>query len=185
MKRLTDDEIRFVKNTGFTPTVWQCDEYYKTAFTDEALDYNAPDYSLKKRDEYSDRWYKAAYDCARFSYNFDLDEFIKKNLGDDLGDYDAISLEYVATYLLYCFFSKEELEKMTDKEATKFLQDYRYYFGFRKHDSGNMQFVQEALEVYDGSRVFYEADDGNIENARVDEIENMPSFDRSKILKLA
>ena len=39
MKQLSSNEIKFVKETHFTPTVDQCGEYYRTIFTDEKVEY--------------------------------------------------------------------------------------------------------------------------------------------------
>ena len=163
MKQLTKQEINFVKETGFTPTVFQCDEYHRTIFTNERV-------SRKNRQAYSEQYYKLAADYAKLQYNIDLDVFINKNIGEKLDDSDVISLEYVATYLFYCFFTKDELEKLTDKDATEFLQDYRYFSGFRKWYDGNLIYVNEAIEVYNGERVFYLQDDGNVWHIRKDEL---------------
>lgn len=169
MKPLTKDEIRFVKETHFTPTVSQCDQYYLTTYTDEHCEYEPSDTYHERRDLYSKRWEKIIKKDAKEKYNVDLDKFLDKNLNIDNNDFDGISLEYVATYLFYCFFTKEELEKLTDEEATKFLQDYRYYGGFRKWDGGNLPFAQEAIEIYNGERVFY-LQDKNVWNIRKDEM---------------
>ena len=168
MKQLTTKEIQFVKDTKFTPTVGQCGEYYRTIFTDEKVEYG--DNYPARREAYDEKWYKVVSDYAKEHYGIDLDAFIAKNNNIENDDYDGISLEYVATYLFYCFFTKEELEKLTDEEATEFLKDYRYYGGFRKWDGGNLTYVQEAIEAYNGLRLFYLQDDGNIWNIRKDEI---------------
>lgn len=132
MKELTADEIKFVKDTNFTPTTYQTDIYSGTSFKD----------------------FEEAAKTAKDEYNFKLSDFLKKNLEQD--DSDGISLEYVATYLLYSFFDREDLEKISPKEALKWLQDYRYFCGFRKWDEDLVaQEIQEAIEVYDGVREFY------------------------------
>ena len=161
MRLLTKDEIRFVKETHFTPTVYQCDEYDKTPFKD----------------------FDEAVEVAKNKYNIDLNEFIDKNLNVDNDDGDGISLEYVATYLFYCFFTKEELSHMTDEEATKFLKDYRYYNGFRKWDDGNLIYVIEAIEVYNGEKVFYLEDDANVWNIEADS--PWLKENKDKILKIS
>ena len=163
MLQLTKNEIRFVKETGFTPTVYQCDEYSRTTFKD----------------------YNMASKVAKDEYDVDLDEFIHKNIGIDLEDSDGISLEYVATYLFYCFFTKEELELLSPKDGLKWLQGYRYFFGFRKWDEMFTTIeINEAIEVYKGTRVFYLQDDGNVLNARKEDIENNPYFEDKMILPL-
>lgn len=161
MKRLTPNEIKFVKETGFTPTVYQCDQYYLTVFTDEKLELNSSTYT-KDREKYSRKWYKVAKKIAKEKYDVDLDAFIDKNLNIANDDYDGISLEYVATYLLYCFFTKEELLKMTDEEAHTFLQDYRYYYGFRKWYGDCSSYIHEAIQAHDGLIEFYDTEDGNV-----------------------
>lgn len=181
MKQLTRNEIKFVKETGFTPTVYQCDEYYRTIFTDEHIDISDKDYASKK-EAYSEKWYKVASDYAKEKYGIDLNVFIDKNISIENDDYDGISLEYVATYLFYCFFTKDELEKLTDKEATEFLKNYRYYCGFRKWDNGNLTYVQEAIEAYNGDRLFYLQDDGNVWNTRQTNINNNSYFKDKVIL---
>jgi len=141
MKRLTPEEIKFVKETKFTPTVYQCDQYYLTSF-----------------DDYTD-----AAKVAKEKYGVDLDKFIAKNIAASLNDADAISLDYVAIYLLYSFFTKDELEKMTPKEALSWLMEYRYYFGFRKwaeQDAANA--IYDAIAIYDGAAEFYDQPDGNV-----------------------
>lgn len=144
MVKLTPEEIRFVNETKFTPTVYQLDEYPRTIF--------------KNFDE--------AQTLAKKIYNFDLNDFLRKNLEQD--DIDSISLEYVATYLFYSFFSKEDLNNMTPEFGLKWLQDYRYYNGFRKWDLDYIcNEIKEALEIYSGKREFYITEDNQIWNREV------------------
>ena len=106
--------------------------------------------------------YQLAKKVAREKYNVDLDKFLKKNISQSLNDGDSISLEYVATYLFYLFFTEEELRRMTDEAATEFLKNYRYYYGFRKWDGGNLTYVNDAIRAYEGEIEFYEDTDGNV-----------------------
>lgn len=143
MRRLTENEIKFFKETNFTPTVFQLDSYAQTPFKD----------------------YAEAIKAAKETYNIDLDEL----LDDCSKDNDSISLEYEATYLLYTFFTKEELEQLSAQEALDFLQNFKYFGGFRKWD---LDFVggeiQEAIEIYDGRREFQEVD-GSMWNCEKDD----------------
>ncbi len=143
MRRLNNNEIKFIKETGWTPTVYQCDEYDRTTLKD--LD--------------------TSIEVAKNEYDIDLLELYDKTC--NLDNNDGISLEYEATYLFYTFFTKEELEKMTDAKATAWLKDFKYYFGYRKWDGGNIIYVNEALDVYNGTREFYEEDDGDVWNREV------------------
>lgn len=178
MRQLTQNEINFVKATKFTPTVWQCDEFYLTTYTDDRCECQPSDTYHERRTLYSKKWMKIIKKDAKERFDVDLDEFIDKNLSVDNDDYDGISLEYVATYLFFCFFTKEELEKLTDEEATRFLQNYRYFCGFRKWDGGNLPYVNEAIEVYNGERVFYVEEDHQVRNMLKSEpwIQNHPEF---------
>lgn len=149
MKALTQQEIRFVKDTNFTPTVYQCADYSKTPFKD----------------------YDEAEKAAKEKYEVDLAEFLDKNLNQE--DDDAISLEYVATYLFYEFFSCEELIDMASnnpKKGLEWLQDYRYFFGFRRWDLDMaVDEMWEAVEVYEGKRDFYVTEDGQVWNKEIEE----------------
>lgn len=145
MIELTAKEIKFVKETKFTPTVYQLDEYSKTPFKD----------------------FKEAKQLAKKHYGFDLTTFLKKNLEQD--DQDAISLEYVATYLFYTFFSEEDLLNMSPEDGLEWLQNYRYYLGFRKWDVAYVeQEIEEALEIYSGEREFYITEDNQVWNREIE-----------------
>lgn len=162
MTQLTDDEIRFVKETRFTPTVYQCGQYYMTSYTDERVALG-DDYAARVA-EYEKKWYGVAEKDAKERYGVDLGAFLEKS---DADDSDVISLEYAATYLLYCFFTKSELERLTNDEAIRFLQNYKYYGGFRKWDYDCSLYIKEAIDAHDGLRVFYIEEDGNVCNAEV------------------
>lgn len=133
MRLLTKNEIDFVKATKFTPTVYQCDQYYLTIFES----------------------YEQAEEFARRVYNFDLGEFLQKNIGIELKDNDSISLEMNAAYLFYCFFTQEELTNMSAEDGLKWLQDYRYFLGYRKWSPQDAQnAIDEAIKIHLGySRV--------------------------------
>lgn len=144
MKRLTENEIKFIKETDVTWTTVGCGEWEKrTVFAN----------------------YNEAAQCARDMYQIDLDVLMNK-----FGDYDGITLEYTATYLFYSFFTKEELEKLTPEDGIEWLKDMRYFFGYRKWDAESIApFIEEALEIYAGTREFYEEDDdGDIWNRKVE-----------------
>ena len=147
MKRLTEQEIKFIKETGWCPTIYQMgysqSELQRSVYKDLST-VNAIVAFQKKANELGVNETKLYEKCTE--------------------ENDGISLEYEASYLFYTFFTKEQLEKLTDEEATKWLQDFQYYLGYRKWDNGNMIYVQEALDVYEGRREFYETDDGAVWN---------------------
>ena len=145
MRRLTENEIRFIKETGITATVIQCDEW------DRSQCFN----------------YEDAERLADEEYGINLQEFLHV-LAD--ANYDSISLEYDAVYLLYTFLTREELENMSEDQVLEWLQNFKYWCGYRKYDvySADMNRC-EALEVYDGIREFYETDDGEVWNREIEE----------------
>ena len=145
MRRLTENEIRFIKETGITPTVIQCDEW---------------DHSQCSN-------YADAEKLADEEYGINLDEFSSVLLDDN---YDSISLEYNAVYLLYTFLTREELENMNGNEVLEWLKNFKYWCGYRKYDA-DLAYMHrcEALEVYNGTREFYETDDGEVWNREVEE----------------
>ena len=145
MRRLTENEIRFIKETGVTATVIQCDEWDRS---------QCSNYADAKR-------------LADKEYGINLDEFSNVLLD---ANYDSISLEYDAVYLLYTFLTREKLENMNDSEVLEWLRDFKYWFGYRKYDI-DLAYMHrcEALEVYDGTREFYETDDGEVWNREIEE----------------
>ncbi len=156
MKRLTEQEINFIKNTGWSPTLHQMgyseDELKRTHL------YQVQNIPV------SPEMMQLQFESFANQYGFNLSDLYSKCTDEC----DGISLAYEATYLFYTFFTKEELEHLTDKEATKWLKDFQYYFGYRKWDGGNITYVDEALEVYNGKRVFYLEDDGAVWNIKAD-----------------
>lgn len=157
MKPLTKEEIKFIKETGWTPTVQQTDEWTRTIFADNYIP-TQDAYELETK--YGNDWrfvYVEKY--AKDNYDVNLDELYKKCTDKA----DSITLENDATYLFYTFFTLEELEKLTNEQATKWLQDFKYYSGYRKWIEGNLQYVDEAISVYKKQSAFYiDEDDDNI-----------------------
>ena len=168
MKQLTENEIKFIKETKWSPTIFQmgysdlelCRTPYKGSSSEEGIK------------EFQKEADKLGVDILTL-YNKCTSET------------DSISLEYEATYLLYLFFTKEELEKLTNNTVLKWLQYFQYYQGYRKWHYENMQYVQEALEIYEGTRVFYLEDDGEVWNISKEESPNSWVWSKpERILKI-
>lgn len=141
MKKLTEQEIKFIKETGWTPTVHQCDEYKRT---------NRSPYYIDSCAE--------AQNIASEDFNIDLISLYDKLCNEE--NSDGISLEYDATYLLYTFFTADELVDLDSAWALKWLQDFKYYFGYRNWSERDVDnAIYEALEIYGGKREFYEEND--------------------------
>ena len=150
MQALTKNEVEFIKKTGWTPTVHQCDEYKRT-----------------DKDPYYIDSFAEAQNVAREEFDIDLIELYDKTCNEE--NADGISLEYEATYLLYTFFTPEELLEMDTSWALQWLQDFKYFFGFRKWDEQLVEIeIQEALAIYGGGREFYEQD-GQMWNREVEQ----------------
>lgn len=158
MKALTENEIKFIKETGWTPTVEQCNEWKRTIFPSL---FNQTIFKKKYLDEDGyvvDEFSNKVNEYVLKTYNIDTAVLYKKFTEAS----DSISLEDEATYLFYTFFTKEELERLTDEEATKWLQNFQYYSGYRKWDGGNLPYVNDAIRAHQGEIEFYEEADGDI-----------------------
>lgn len=136
MKQLTELEWKFLKETRFTPTVYQCEEWPRTTLN------NAEDY------------YSAA---AKFGIN-------GSKLIDKLNaEEDACTIDDAAAYILYNYFTEDELSKKSDQDLLEFLCGFKYFFGFRKYAVEAIQFVRETLlQLYRHEAEFQVDDDGDI-----------------------
>lgn len=78
----------------------------------------------------------------------------KKFWPDDPWDgFDALSIEDVAIWVLTTYLTRVQVEKMSGVEIIEFLQDWKYYFGFRKHEGDGDLYRHLALEAFDGKLV--------------------------------
>lgn len=156
MRLLTENEIRFFKETGVTPTVMNIGgkEWYHTEFCDE-IDENF----LTGEISNEKLVYEHACKVAKERYNVDLNALYDKCYLDQ----DGISLEDEAPYIIYCLLTEEELDKKSDKELVEWLQDWKYYSGYRKWDEWAARIARyEAKGLYNGAREIYTYDDGSI-----------------------
>ena len=158
MKKLTEQEINFIKDTGWTPTLHQM--HYSENELKRTHLYQVQNIPV------SPEMMQLQFESFANQYGFNLDDLYEKTC--NLENSDSISLEYEATYLFYTFFTQEELEKLTDEEATKWLKNFKYFFGYRKWDDGNLIYVKEAIEIYEGTREFYEEYDGDVWNREIE-----------------
>jgi len=156
MRLLTENEIKFLKDTGWTPTVYQCGnrEWYRTIFCDE-INEDQLSGDFTNNDEVQQH-------CAIYAdekYGIDLPAFY-----DDLvKDMDGISLEEEAPYIIYCLLTEEELDSKTDAELLQWLKDWKYFFGYRKADEQDARIARyEAKGLFNGAREVRTYDDGSI-----------------------
>ena len=150
MKQLTDQEIRFIKETGWTPNFEQMD------YADFEL--KGTPYESLTVEEARAKFQKLAKD-----YGINLDKLYLKACDPD--NSDEISLEFDATYLIYTFLNTKQLIDMDASKVLYWLQGFKYYYGFRKWTTYLAQVaIQEALEVHAGTREFYITDEGEVWN---------------------
>lgn len=101
-------------------------------------------------------------------YNIDIHILYDKIC--NLNNSDAISLDNDATYLLYLFFTKEELKKMDPEFAIKWLQDFKYFLGYRKYDKNDIiHNITDAIQIHDKTRVLYLEDNDQVWNISKEE----------------
>lgn len=136
MKVLKDNEIKFLKDTGFTPTVYQCNEWSRTKVENQE---------------------KAERIAAEYGIN--LDKFYAMLMEE----YDSISLENEGAYILSIFFTLEQLAKLSDADTLKFLQDWKYHCGFRKWSECDAMVARhEAQRIHEGFTKVTSDADGNL-----------------------
>ena len=146
MKPLTDAEIAFIKLTNYTATVWQFDEWHRTIWGYEPSNHEIAEL------------------CEENSIPGVHDETVAdflENLHAKFNNIeDAISAENLAVYLFRTFLTREQMERMLQAprnavtedgfvftESAKFLQNWKYSFGFRKvYDADNL--LRMALDPH-------------------------------------
>lgn len=83
---------------------------------------------------------------------------IQRKIADPDGA-DNISLEDEATWILSKTFTKDQLLGMTDEEIVRWLQDWKYYFGFRKKEGWGGIYKYNAVAAIDGRLVLSDEDE--------------------------
>ena len=138
MKLLTANEIKFLKETGWTPTVTSCNEWKRCTFTEDQEDEVMKSYGI---------------DAEAFRFMIFDDNAI-----------DCISLAEEAAYILSVFFTWSELfQMMRDKTVLKWLQDWRYFCGYRKWDEGEAYIAAGvAMDIVGGCKKVITDEDGYI-----------------------
>jgi len=138
MHTLSENEIKFLKETKFSPTVVQCDEWKRTTIGsfDEAAE-------------------------AAKAYGVDFDA-LWENINNQ-EDWNGLSLSEIAVYLFATFFTLDELESLTDDEAERFLHNWKYHLGFRKFGIGGCSLERDvAKKVLKGEFICKNDDYGGI-----------------------
>lgn len=134
MKALTDKEWKILKETGFTPTVYQCDEWSRTLLKDKSVS----------------GFLRA---CADAGIN-------GSQLMDKLcAEENSCTIDDAAAYILYNYFAEADIDKKTDQELLDFLCGFKYFFGFRKYSVCSIPFVRETLVQLYGHETEFAVDD--------------------------
>lgn len=140
MKKLSEQEEKFLMSTGWTPTI-------------EQMDYAATLRASAK--ERADLKFK--YLIKARELGVDIDKLYAKLTCES----DGISLEDEAAYLLHLFFSEEELKSYDASVFLNWLKDFQYFSGFRKWELPDAEAcICDALDIFSGKReVFVDRDD--------------------------
>lgn len=79
-------------------------------------------------------------------------ESIYKKFWDDNG-FDSISIDDVAGWVLTTYLTEDQVMVMSSEEIISYLQNWKYYFGFRKRE-GNGEFYRRiAFDIWDGNLI--------------------------------
>ena len=140
MKRLTKDETMIVKGMNLKPENWTSDNVPSPPDEDEVFawceEHGVPSVKTKK-------------DAAHIMKSIEK-KFFPKNPGDG---FDGISLEDIAGWVLTTYLTRDDVLNMTEREVIDFLQDWKYFFGFRKCDGMAYDYKMTAIEIFDGALV--------------------------------
>lgn len=154
MKALTNQEIKFLKETRWTPTLYQMDYKKTPLMTNKDIEIIYFHYEILAR-----------------NYKINIQTLYNKFTRDD--EIDAISLEDEAVWLLYNFFTEEDLKTHNNKFFLDWLQDFQYYNGYRKWDESDvMSAINTVFEIYSGNLEFYTDDNGSVGVRSKDELFN-------------
>ena len=93
--------------------------------------------------------FPTAYD--KISVGCALQSIHDKFWSDD--GFDSISIEDVAAWVLTTYLTEDRVMVMSGDEIIKYLQDWKYFFGFRKHEGRGEFYRQLAFQVWDGNLV--------------------------------
>ena len=149
MKRLTNDELAFVKAFKVKPDDWQ-DWSFKPA---RAWDYT--EIATWCMHNGVAPYVHDAISAADFLKG------IEKKFWDEDG-FDGMSLEEVSVWVFVTYYTYEEVRSMSLLQGIRALQDWKYYGGFRKVDDLDVIRAQNAaLSVFEGYLI-QDPDDDNV-----------------------
>lgn len=142
MKKLTELEEKITLGMKIKPNMWQ----------DPDLNPPSTEMILKWCEENDISEIKSESDALNILKS------IEHKIADP-EDQDSISIEDEATWVLSKMFTREQLLDMNEDKVIAFLQDWKYYFGFRKMEGWGDIFRDNAIDTLDGKLVLDEDDD--------------------------
>lgn len=135
MKRFTDTELALIKHYNLTPE--------NIVEKMNSLNY-AEVATWCMHNGFTESYDKISTGCV-------LEAIHNKFWAND--GFDSISIEDVAAWVLTTYLTETEVMVMSGEEIIKYLQDWKYFFGFRKHEGRGELYRQLAFQVWDGDLV--------------------------------
>lgn len=68
----------------------------------------------------------------------------------DSDGFDAVVIEDVATWVLTTYLTLPQLQAMSDEQIIEYLQNWKYFFGFRKHEGNGWRYRLAAYDAFMG-----------------------------------
>lgn len=140
MKRLSDFETALVKHYNITPENIS-DKMQELSYADVAT------WSMHNG-------FAQVYD--KISAAIALESIYKKFWDED--GFDAPSLEDVAAWVLTTYLDEDTLMTMSSDEIIQYLQNWKYYAGFRKQEGNGEFYRQLAFDVWGGRLIQVDGD---------------------------
>lgn len=79
---------------------------------------------------------------------------LRRKLWDEF-EYDSITLEDTATWVLSHYFTLEQLKGMNATDAERFLKDWKYFLGYRKCDGWGNTYIYNAIRALRGDIILH------------------------------
>lgn len=137
MKKLTALEERILLGMKIVPNMWQ--DADKLPPTGHEVYHWCVEHGLRAE----------IHDSPAYAESL-VSSILRKISSDDD---DAISLEDEATWILSKTFSVDELLRMTGEEIIAWLQEWKYFRGFRKREGWGECYKNNAIAALEGDLI--------------------------------
>ena len=71
----------------------------------------------------------------------------------DNDGFDCMSIEDVAGWVLTTYLTEDRVMVMSGEEIISYLQNWKYYYGFRKHEGDGELYRYIALDIWSGNLI--------------------------------